>query len=48
MIEARGATPLDPRRDHKNTREVARVIEARGATPLDPRRDHKNIREVAR
>src|SRR5215211_5655262 len=32
---ARGATPLNPRRARKNTRERA---EARGATPLNPRR----------
>jgi hypothetical protein len=48
MITARGTTPLDPRRDHNNTREVALLIEARGTTPWDPRRDHNNTREVAR
>ena len=48
MTTAEGTTPLNPRRDHNNTREVAYSMRARGTTPLNPRRDHNNTREVAR
>ena len=45
---SKGDDPLlDPRRDRKDTREVAQMRSARGTTPLDPRRDRNDTREVA-
>jgi hypothetical protein len=44
--KARGATPLNPRGVHKDTREHA-LCRARGATPLNPRGVHKDTREHA-
>jgi hypothetical protein len=37
MLEARGATPLNPREDD--------VFEARGATPLNPRENYEVSRK---
>jgi hypothetical protein len=46
MFLARRATPVNPRRARKDTRERA-IPPARGATPLNPRRAHNNTRERA-
>jgi hypothetical protein len=43
---ARGTTPLNPRRVHKDTWEHA-LCRARGTTPLNPRRVHKDTWEHA-